>query len=108
MTAHRVPKFWDLVESALAVDGARAIHLSVGRPPLVRVGDEGLRPLDDAHQVLTWKDITVLLSYVVEPEQWDGFEAIGDGEVRVLGGIGRSIRVNIFRSSEAWSAVVHL
>jgi hypothetical protein len=38
-----VPRLWDLIEEALRIEGARTLHLTVGKPPLVRVSEEGLR-----------------------------------------------------------------
>jgi hypothetical protein len=101
------PSFWDLVEQALAIEDARTMHLAVGRPPLVRVGEEGLRPIDESHPVLTHKTISLMLSLLVEPERWDWLENCGEGELTLARGIGRPITANVFRTSGSWSVVVH-
>ncbi len=103
-----VPRLWDLIEEALRIEGARTLHLAVGKPPLVRVSEEGLRPLRDELPPVTWKSVMVLLSGVIEPERWDVIEANGDGEMVLARGGGRPITLNVFRNSESWSAVVHL
>lgn len=100
-------KLWDLIEESMEIDGATKLHLTVGRPPMVR-GPEGLRPLNDEYRVLTWKSIATILTLVVDPEKWDQFDQVGEGEVRLTHGTGKPITLTVFRSSEAWSAVVHL
>lgn len=104
----QMPRLWDLIEQALSVDDSTALHLAVGRPPMVRVGDEGLRPLDENAPPLTWKAIQLMLSLVVDPERWDSLEQVGEGEVHLGNQSGRRFRMNLFRSSGAWSVVVHL
>jgi Tfp pilus assembly pilus retraction ATPase PilT len=103
-----LPSLWDLIGDACALDGARTLHLVVGRPPMVRIAEEGLRPLDPSLPVLTYKQIQLMLSTAVEPERWNQLEQTGDGEVRLLVGSGRPITLTLFRNSDSWSAVVHL
>lgn len=103
-----IPRLWDLIEQALSIEGSSALHLVVGRPPMVRVGDEGLRPLDHDAPLLTWKSIQLMLSLVVEPERWDSLEQFGEGEIHLGNQTGRRFRMNLYRSSGAWSVVVHL
>ncbi len=99
---------WRLIDEASDVPDARTIMLSVGKPPMVRVGEEGFRPLDEEYPVVTWKSVTVLLSSAVEPEKWDALENAGEGEVRMESGEGRQYRVSVFKNSDSWSAVVFL
>lgn len=106
--AQPIPRLWDLLEEALAREGARTLHLSVGAPPLVRVTGEDLQPLRQDLPRLTAKAMQVLLSYAVEPDDWERLEAMGEGEVRLGAGAGRPLRVTLFRSAGAWSAVIHL
>ncbi len=107
--SQRPTGIWDLVDRALDLDGATRIHLSIGRPPMVRLADRSLRPLDETMPPLTYQTVQFMLSQVVEPERWEGFERTGEGEIQLAeGGGGRRISLALFRSSEAWSAVIHL
>lgn len=91
----------------MELDDCLTLHLTVGRPPLVRLGETGLQPMDEDLPVMTWKSINLLLSPVVEPERWEEIERVGEGEmVLVRGGGGRPVTLSIFRNSSAWSAVV--
>ncbi len=109
MAAEMPPKVWDLIDEAHELGGALKIHLTVGRPPMVRLENQGIRPLGKNHPVLTWKSIQVMLSMVVEPERWEHLEKVGEGEIRLAAaGPGRPITMTVFRNSEAWSAVIHL
>ena len=102
-------KLWDLIDLATRVDDALTLHLTVGRPPMVRVAEQGLRPLDDSHPILTGRSVSLLLSPVVEPEAWERIERVGEGEVVLTPpGSGRAMMLTLFRNSEAWSVVVHL
>ncbi len=101
------PSLWDLIETAQSLEGVHTLHLAVGRPPMARMPSGELQPIDPSYQVLTYKTVALLLSLVIEPEKWEAFERVGEGEVRLTNG-GLSIRLNVFRNSEAWSAVVHL
>ncbi|MCC6548040.1 hypothetical protein IT570_12815 [Candidatus Sumerlaeota bacterium] len=104
-----LPRLWDMIHEAGVIDGARALHLAVGRPPLVRVQEEGLRPLRETLPPIDAKSIIVLLCGVIDPERWDAIESVGDGEMILSRGLaGRPITLNVFRNSESWSAVVHL
>lgn len=103
-----IPGIWPMIDKAMEVDSVRTLHLTVGRPPMVRMGDRGLHPLEDDGEPMTWKTIQLILSTVVEPEHWADIERVGEGEVTLArGGSGRPITLTIFRNSEAWSAVVH-
>ena len=102
------PSLWDLVELAAAADGAQALHLAVGKPPMIRIVGEGLRPLGDSLPTITSKGIMRMLSTVVDPESWDRIEQTGEGETVLSRGAGRPMRLVLFRNSEAWSVVVHL
>ncbi len=94
---------------AQELDGATRIHLSIGRPPMVRLADRSLRPLDEEMPALTFQTMQLMLARVVEPERWGQLERTGEGEMRLAGGGGgRPISLALFRSSEAWSAVIHL
>lgn len=108
-SAGALPKLWDLIHEATGIDGARSLHLAVGRPPLVRVPEEGLRELRPDLPIIDRNSIIVLLCGVIDPERWDAIEAIGDGEILLSRSLaGSPITLNVFRNSESWSAVVHL
>lgn len=102
-----VPRLWDLLDEAAEIDGARTLHLSAGKPPMVRIAEEGLRPLREDLPILTSAMIVIMLSPVVEPENWSRIEQLGEGEMLLSRGPGRRVTLTLFRSSEAWSAVVH-
>ena len=108
MMAQPFPRLWNLLEEALGRDGARTLHLTVGAVPLLRQGDADLQPLREDLPRLTMRAMQVLLSYAVDPDQWERLEAMGEGEVRLANGSGRPLRMTVFRSAGAWSAVVHL
>jgi len=101
-----LPPLWDMVEQARAFDGARTLILAVGKAPMVRIAEEGLRPIDDALPQVTHTDMARLLSIAVEPEQWYRLEQVGDGEFTLARGTGRPITMTVFRASESWSIVV--
>lgn len=104
-----IPNLWQLVDSAAEVGDVLALHIAVGRPPMIRIAEKGIHPLPGSHGILTFRSIQVMLSAVVEPELWDQFERTGEGEIALAGpGSGRPITLTLFRNSEAWSAVVHL
>lgn len=103
-----LPRFWDLVELAAALEGVQAMHLAIGKPPMVRLAGEGLQPLGEDLPVVTWKSIQLMMASVVEPEAWARLEQVGEGEFSLSRGAGRPIRLVLFRNSEFWSAVVHL
>ncbi|CAN5190442.1 hypothetical protein BH09SUM1_BH09SUM1_06980 [soil metagenome] len=90
------------------MDGAQALHLAIGRPPLVRIAEEGLHPLPGDFADITMKTMQLMLSTAVEPERWDFIEAVGEGEVVLSRAAGRPIVMNLFRNSGAWSAVIRL
>lgn len=75
---------------------------------MVRVADEGLRPLDESLPIVTFQPMILMLSTVVEPERWESLERAGEGEISLMRGPGRGLTLTVFRASEAWSAVVHL
>ncbi len=89
---------------------ARVLHLTVGKPPMVRLAgpDQELQPLTDKIKYLTWKDILFLLQTSVVPEKWEEFERVGEGELVLSDSMTRPIRLVMFRNSDAWSVVVHL
>ncbi|MBI1291318.1 hypothetical protein GC173_08750 [bacterium] len=99
---------WDMVDRAYMVDGVRTLILTVGKPPMVRIADEGLVPLDESAPVLTHQDMARLLSVNVEPEQWHRLEQVGDHELVLSRGTGRRIVLTVFRASDSWTMVVHL
>lgn len=104
---HPLPRLWDLIEQAMVLDDALTLHLAIGRPPMVRIAEAGLQPLDENLPTLTWRSISLMLSTVVEPERWEDIERVGEGEVVLLrGGSGTPVTLSLFRNSSAWSAVV--
>ncbi|MCC5874600.1 MAG: hypothetical protein JJU11_00135 [Candidatus Sumerlaeia bacterium] len=101
------PRLWDLIDQASLLDDALTLHLAVGRPPMVRIADAGLRPLDENLPVMTWRTINLMLSTVVEPERWEEIERVGEGEIALIpGGNGAPVTLSMFRNSTAWSVVV--
>jgi Tfp pilus assembly pilus retraction ATPase PilT len=109
MTTPAVPRFWELLDRAMATPDATALHLTVGRPPMIRIAEQGIRPLDEQLPVMTYRSIQYLLGFVVDPDRWQHIEAMGEGEITLVPpGDGRPVVLTIFRSSEAWSAVAHL
>jgi hypothetical protein len=102
------PTLWDLIEQARARDGTRTLLVAVGKPPMVRIAEEGLQPLDESMPAVTHTDVSRMLSVSVEPEQWYRLEQVGDGEFVLARGVGRPIVLTVFRASESWTLVVHL
>lgn len=101
-------RLWELIDQAMDCDDVTALHLLVGRPPMIRIAGKGIHPLPGSFPVLTFQTIQVMLCTVVEPELWDQFERTGEGEIPLTPPAGgRPITLTLFRSSEAWSAVVH-
>lgn len=105
--ARTVPKLWDLIDLAMELDDVRTLHLTIGRPPVVRLADRDLQPLREGLPELTLNSLQAMLGGVVEPERWDALERTGEGEIVLSSGSGRPISLVLFRSSEAWSAVIH-
>src|SRR5690606_40559470 len=102
MTAPPVPRLWDLIDQAQESGDVTALHLAIGRPPMIRVRGEDLRPLPGDHPTLTGNTVSVMLSLVIEPEQWDRLEQTGDGEISLTPeGGGRGVRLSGFCTSEA-------
>lgn len=97
---------WDLVEEALFL-GARTLHLAAGAPPLVRMPEAPLSPMEAFPDHLTADGIEVLLRAVVDPRRWELLEREGDGEVTIADGA-RPFRVALFLSQGRWAAVVRL
>lgn len=101
------PRLWELVDRALDRGDVKTIHLTPERPPMWRLPAEGLRPMDEDAEPLTWEAIQVMLSMVIEPERWEQFERVGEGEISLTGSSGRRIMLSVFRTHGHWSAVVH-
>lgn len=103
-----LPGLWELIDMAHRIDGARALHLAIGRPPTVRTADRALVPLEGVPSV-GWREMLALLQRVVDPERWDSLESMGEGELTLAPpGNAPPITLTLYRSSEAWQAVVHL
>jgi Tfp pilus assembly pilus retraction ATPase PilT len=97
---------WNLVEEALSL-GARTLHLAPGAPPLVRLPESPLSPIEAFPEHLTADSLEAMLRAVVDPQQWELLEREGDGEVTIADG-GRPFRVALFLSQGRWAAVVRL
>jgi len=109
MTARPLPpSLWDLIASVEAEEGVQTLHLAVGKPPLVRIEGEGLRPIHESDPPLTNRDLQIILDRIVDPDHWNRLESMGEGDLSLVGGTGRPIRLSLFRNTGAWSAVVHL
>jgi Tfp pilus assembly pilus retraction ATPase PilT len=109
MTDYSTLTLWEVIDEAHRHDGCSKVHLTVGRPPMVRIAGEGLGLVHEEYPVMTFRTIQYMLCGVVEPELWDRFEQMGEGELHLTeGGLGKMITLTVFRSSEAWSAVIHL
>jgi len=82
--------------------GASDLHLSVGRPPMLRVSGElehiRYRVLDDQH-------VRSMLEPITPPERWRQFMNTGDTDFAYeLTGVAR-FRVNLFRQQRGMGAV---
>ncbi len=107
MNKEKPVTFWEVLDTALALPDSTRLHLTVGRPPLVRIAEKGLQPLEE-FPVQTWKSIQYMLAAVVDPERWEEIEQVGEGQITFQRDTGKSLKLVLFRSMEAWSVVVHL
>lgn len=93
---------------ALALE-ARSLHLVPGLEPRFRPAGGGeLQPLAPDAEPISRDDLMRMLCRVVDPDHWDRFEQLGEGEVTLSRAPHRPIRMSLFRSQEAWVAVVRL
>ena len=82
--------------------GASDLHLSVGRPPLIRISGE-LEQI--RYRSLRDLDFVELLKPVTPPRRWSQFETSGDTDFSYeVPGVARC-RVNLFRQARGAAAV---
>jgi twitching motility protein PilT len=85
--------------------GASDLHLSVGRPPMLRVSGEMEQV---RYHVLRDSDFVELLEPITPPAHWQAFESGGDADFSFeVPGVSRC-RVNLFRQERGAGAVFRL
>jgi twitching motility protein PilT len=85
--------------------GASDLHLSVGRPPMLRVSGEMEQV---RYSVLRGSDFVELLKPITPPAHWQAFESTGDADFSFeVPGVSRC-RVNLFRQARGAGAVFRL
>ena len=85
--------------------GASDLHLSVGRPPMLRVSGEMEQV---RYRVLRDADFIELLKPITPEAQWQAFEADGDADFSYeVPGVSRC-RVNLFRQERGAGAVFRI
>ena len=86
----------------MAGRGASDLHLTVGRPPMLRVGG-AMEPI--RYRSLVEADWVELLRPVVPPHLWEEFEATGDVDLAYEVPKLARFRVNLFRQRRGSGAV---
>ncbi len=82
--------------------GASDFHLTVGRPPMLRVGG-GMEPV--RYRSISEADFVELVRPIVPPALWDEYRAQGDADLAYeVPGLAR-FRVNLFRQQRGSGAV---
>lgn len=107
MTSPAIPDLWDLIDSARALK-AQKLHLVPGSPPKIRSAGGEMSFLHEDAPPLAAAQIMGMLCRVVDPDRWQQLEDMGEGEVALSGDGGRRLILAVYRSREAWGAVVHL
>jgi Tfp pilus assembly pilus retraction ATPase PilT len=105
VTAALKAAFWDLVREARAA-GALRIHLAPGAAPLGRLPDRTMVPLA-ATEPFDRAALETLWNVLVDPDEWNRLEQIGEGDVLVTAPEG-VVQLALFRSEGTWTAVVRL
>jgi twitching motility protein PilT len=95
---HKIDRFLMLMQHR----GASDFHLTVGRPPMLRVAG---RMETVRYRVITETDFAELLRPIVPERVWNGFTAGGDGDFAYeVPGMSR-YRANLFRQQRGAGAV---
>ena len=98
---YRIDRFLRLMNDR----GASDFHLSVGRPPMIRVSGE-IEPV--RYRTITEADFTDLIGPITPPARWKEFERTGDTDFAYEAqGIAR-FRVNLLRQQRGSGAVLRL
>ncbi len=99
--AHRIDRFLRL----LADRGASDFHLTVGRPPMLRVGGvmEKIR-----YRILHEQDFEELVRPIVPDDRWHEFQRDGDVDFAYEVSDLARFRVNLFRQQRGSGAVLRL
>jgi twitching motility protein PilT len=85
--------------------GASDLHLTVGRPPMLRVSGS-MEPI--RFRVINEADFTEMLTAIVPARIWDDFVRTGDADLsHELAGVAR-YRVNLFRQQRGAGAVFRI
>jgi twitching motility protein PilT len=100
-TAPAAPKI-DRFLRLMTGRGASDFHLTVGRPPMLRVGGT-MEPV--RYRSITEADFVELVRPIVPPPLWEDFRAQGDADLAYeVAGLAR-FRVNLFRQQRGSGAV---
>jgi len=98
---HRLDRFLRLMNDR----GGSDFHLSVGRPPMIRVSGE-IEPV--RYRTITESDFSDLIGPITPPARWKELETTGDTDFAYEAkGIAR-FRVNLLRQQRGSSAVLRL
>ena len=85
--------------------GASDLHLTVGRPPMLRVSGS-MEPI--RFRVINEADFTEMLTAIVPPRIWEDYVRTGDADLsHELAGVAR-YRVNLFRQQRGAGAVFRI
>ena len=98
---HRIDRFLRLMQDR----GASDLHLSVGRPPMLRLSGE-LDPI--RYRTLTVKDYVELIRPVAGEELWAEFKRTGDIDLAYAADDIARFRVNLFMQSRGYGAVFRI
>ncbi|MEM9290226.1 MAG: type IV pilus twitching motility protein PilT [Acidobacteriota bacterium] len=98
---HRIDRFLQLMSDR----GASDLHLSVGRPPMLRKSGR----IDTVrYRILDDRDFTGLLKPIAKPELWERYQQTGDVDfAHEVPGLAR-FRVNLFRQHRGMGAVFRI
>ena len=101
MSENRIDRFLKLMKDR----GASDLHLSVGRPPIFRLGGR-MDPI--RYRVLDDNDFTGLLQPATPPHIWESYVATGDADYAYeLPNVAR-FRVNLFKQQRGMGAVMRI
>lgn len=98
---NRIDRFLRLMNDR----GASDLHLSVGRPPIFRLGGR-MEPI--RYRILDDRDYENLVRPIAPPHLWEGFQRDGDMDFAYeVPGLSR-FRVNLFRQQRGYGAVFRI
>jgi twitching motility protein PilT len=101
VSENRIDRFLKLMKDR----GASDLHLSVGRPPIFRLGGR-MDPI--RYRVLDDNDFTGLLQPATPPHIWESYVATGDADYAYeLPNVAR-FRVNLFKQQRGMGAVMRI